>query len=144
MAWMAGANPYDGDRILCSIPYESVSMKENSIYSMSNFIVKVHRSGLKVTPFKYKLGVFLKTNVSILSGDVFPFCHFLFTPFREIDEMCASNNIFLIDYIGQVVGKEAPEDIIIKTGQSSKRLRLYLEDVELSSPKFFVSSVMLK
>ncbi|MED6142189.1 hypothetical protein PIB30_111351 [Stylosanthes scabra] len=137
-----------GDRILCSIPCESVSiyeclMKENRTYSMSNFIVKVHRSGLKVTSHKYKLGVFLKTNARILSDDVFPFSPFRFTPFREIDEMCASNNIFLIDCIGQVVGKESPENIVTKSGQSSKRLRLYLEDVELSSPKFFVSSVLL-
>ncbi|MED6218615.1 hypothetical protein PIB30_028169 [Stylosanthes scabra] len=97
---------------------------------MSNFIVRVHRSGLKVTSHKYKLGVFLKTNVSILSDDVFPFCPFRFTPFREIDEMCTSNNIFLI-----VVGKEAPEDIITKAGQSSKRLRLYLEDAEKNKMK---------
>ncbi|MED6198058.1 hypothetical protein PIB30_062510 [Stylosanthes scabra] len=100
------------------------------IYSMSNFIVRVHRSGLKVTSHKYKLGVFLKTNFSILFDNVFPFCPLRFTPFREIDEMCASNNIFLI-----VVGKEAPEDIITQAGQSSKRLRLYLEDVEKNKMK---------
>ncbi|MED6191938.1 hypothetical protein PIB30_005417 [Stylosanthes scabra] len=103
-------------------------------YSMELVLQDKHER-LKVTAHKYKLVVFLRTNVSILYGDVFPFRPFCFTPFREIDEMCASNNIYLIDCIGQVVGKEAPEDIITKTGQSSKRLRLYLEDVEKNKMK---------
>ncbi|MED6152765.1 hypothetical protein PIB30_095147 [Stylosanthes scabra] len=45
--------------------------------------------------------------------------------------MRSTNNIFLIDCIGQVVGREDPEDIVTNAGQSSKRMRLYLEDAGL-------------
>ncbi|MED6124817.1 hypothetical protein PIB30_062449 [Stylosanthes scabra] len=91
----------ESDRIQASIPSESVGIyqsliKENSIYCMSNFIVKVVRNGLRVTSHKYKLGFFLRTLVRRYSGDDFPFSPFRFAPFREIEEMCSTNNVFLI------------------------------------------------
>ncbi|MED6147019.1 hypothetical protein PIB30_117437 [Stylosanthes scabra] len=130
----------EGDRIQCSIPHESVSnfeslIQENSIYSMCNFIVKVVRGGLRVTSHKYKLGFYVKTSVRRLPSNEFPFSPFHFTPFPVIEAMCSLNNIFLIDCMGQVVGREDPEDIITKTGQSSKRLQLYLEDGEKNKMK---------
>ncbi|MED6142754.1 hypothetical protein PIB30_000316 [Stylosanthes scabra] len=82
----------EGDRLQASISSESVAIyqsliKENFIYCMNNFIVKVVRSGLRVTSHKYKLGFFLRTLVRRYSDDDFPFSSFRFAPFREIEEM---------------------------------------------------------
>ncbi|MED6136834.1 hypothetical protein PIB30_059428 [Stylosanthes scabra] len=97
---------------------------------MRNFIVKLVGKGLRVTSHKFKLRFFVRTCVSRVSLDDFQFSPFRFTPFPEINGMCSNNDIFLIDVVGQVVGKEDPEDIITKAGQSSKRMRLYLKDEE--------------
>ncbi|MED6150496.1 hypothetical protein PIB30_072872 [Stylosanthes scabra] len=111
-----------GDRIQCSISSESVSIyhslvKENRIYSLHNFIVKPVGKGLRVTCHKFKLRFFGRMCVSLLSSEEFPFSPFHFTPYPKIN-----------DCVGQVVEREDPEDIITKAGQSSKRMRIYLED----------------
>ncbi|MED6188211.1 hypothetical protein PIB30_083956 [Stylosanthes scabra] len=102
---------------------------------MRNFIVKPVGKGLRVTSHKFKLRFFVRTCISRASPDDFQLSPFRFTPFPEIDGMCSNNDIFLIDVVGQVVGKEDPEDIITKAGQSSKRMRLNLEDEEKNKMK---------
>ncbi|MED6206534.1 hypothetical protein PIB30_027758 [Stylosanthes scabra] len=135
-----GPSGEGGGSIQFSIPSDSVSLyqflvKENCIYSMRNFIVKPVGNGLRVASHNFKLRFFVRTFVSMLSTDDFQFLRFRFTPYLEINGMCSNNDIFLIDRVGQVVGKEDPEDIITKAGQSSKRMRLYLEDEEKNKMK---------
>ncbi|MED6208418.1 hypothetical protein PIB30_044846 [Stylosanthes scabra] len=49
--------------------------------------------------------------------------------------MANLNQSHLTDCMGQIVGKEDPMDIVTKTGQSIKRLSLYIEDQEKNKMK---------
>ncbi|XP_020965117.1 uncharacterized protein LOC110265905 [Arachis ipaensis] len=104
-----------GDRIHCSVPRNSIVIfrsviREHEIYSMKNFIVQGYG---KLTP------------------DTFVFNPFRFTKYEEIEAMAsvvAQNH--LIDCIGHVVAKEDARDLVTKTGQHTKRMVVYLEDLE--------------
>ncbi|XLT72247.1 hypothetical protein HN873_028673, partial [Arachis hypogaea] len=123
-----------GDRIHCSIPKANIVVfktliRENGIYSMRNFIVKGNNNFVKTTGHKYKLNFYLKTCVSRLPSDTFHLNPFSYVPLPEIEAMVGMNRIHLLDFIGQVVGKENAQDMVTKSGQQSKCIALYLEDL---------------
>ncbi|QHO21538.1 Replication protein A 70 kDa DNA-binding subunit C [Arachis hypogaea] len=125
-----------GDRIHCSVPRNSIVIfrsviREHEIYSMKNFIVQGYGKSVRTTPHKYKLSFYMKTSVSRLTPDTFVFNPFRFTKYEEIEAMAsvvAQNH--LIDCIGHVVAKEDARDLVTKTGQHTKRMVVYLEDLE--------------
>ncbi|XP_057730123.1 replication protein A 70 kDa DNA-binding subunit B-like [Arachis stenosperma] len=129
-----------GDRIHCSIPKGNIVVfktliRENGIYSMRNFIVKGNNNFVKTTGHKYKLNFYMKTCVSRLPSDTFHLNPFSYVPFPEIEAMVGMNRIHLLDFIGQVVGKENAQDMVTKSGQQSKCIALYLEDLEQNRMK---------
>ncbi|MED6195901.1 hypothetical protein PIB30_042226 [Stylosanthes scabra] len=96
----------EGDRIQCSISKAdfvvySTLIREFGVYNMKGFIVQ--NPGRGSFP-----------NYSISWGC----CH---------DTSWA---IYLIDCIGQVVGKEEIVDMVTRTGEASKRMAVHLEDLE--------------
>ncbi|MED6168930.1 hypothetical protein PIB30_016413 [Stylosanthes scabra] len=68
--------------------------------------------------------------MSVLRDEPFPLNPFRFASFSHITNMTNLNQSHLTDCMGQVVGKEDPMDIVTKTGQSSKRLSLYIKGKE--------------
>ncbi|XLT47446.1 hypothetical protein S245_040709, partial [Arachis hypogaea] len=124
-----------GDRIYYSIPKANIVVfktliRENEIYSMKNFIVQGNNKLVKTTGHKYKLSFYMKTCVSHLSSDTFILNPFSFVQFPEIEAMVGMNRNHLLDFIGQVVGKEDTQAMVTKFGQQSKYIALYMEDLE--------------
>ncbi|MED6110112.1 hypothetical protein PIB30_039921 [Stylosanthes scabra] len=124
-----------GDRIQCSISKAdfvvySTLIREFGVYNMKGFIVQIPDRGVRTTPHKFKLSFYLKTCVSLLSVDAFPFSPFRITPFPEVVAMTQAGQCYLIDCIGQVVGKEEIVDMVTHMGEASKRMAVHLEDLE--------------
>ncbi|RYR25902.1 hypothetical protein Ahy_B02g059933 [Arachis hypogaea] len=88
-------------------------IREHEIYSMKNFIVQGYGKSVRSTPHKNKLSFYMKTS------------------YEEIEStasIVAQNH--LIDCIGHVVAKENARDLVTKTRQHTKRMVVYLEDLE--------------
>ncbi|XP_016167012.1 uncharacterized protein LOC107609523 [Arachis ipaensis] len=125
-----------GDRIHYTIPRNNIVIFrsvicDHEIYSLKNFIVQGYKNSVRTTPHKYKLSFYMKTPVSRLTPDTFLFNPYRFTKYEEIESMAlvvAQNH--LINCIGHVVAKENVRDLVTKTGQHTKRIVVYLKDLE--------------
>ncbi|RYR14681.1 hypothetical protein Ahy_B04g071342 [Arachis hypogaea] len=104
---------------------------------MKNFIMQGYGKSGRTTPHKYKPNFYMKTSVSRLTPDTFLFNLFRFTKYEEIESMAsvvAQNH--LIDCIGHVVAKEDARDLITKIRQHTKRMVVYLKDLERNKMKY--------
>ncbi|MED6183357.1 hypothetical protein PIB30_037189 [Stylosanthes scabra] len=115
----------EGDRIQCSISKAdfvvySTLIREFGVYNMKGFIVQTPGRGVRTTSHKFKLSFYLKTCVSLLSVDAFPFSPFRITPFPGVVAITQAGQCYLIDCIGQVVSKEEIVDMVTHTGEASK------------------------
>ncbi|MED6110058.1 hypothetical protein PIB30_039404 [Stylosanthes scabra] len=124
-----------GDRILCSVPKASFGIyktliKEFGIYNMRDFIVQAPGKGVRSTLDKFRLTFHWRTSVNRLSNDAFPFSPFRITPYVGVIDMRAAGQSHLIDCMGHVVGKEEVVDMVTRNGDLSKRMAVYLEDLE--------------
>ncbi|KAL4293512.1 hypothetical protein AHAS_Ahas18G0135500 [Arachis hypogaea] len=124
-----------GDRIHATIckpglEFSKHKIKENVVYSMQNFIVKINNGKVRTTPHKYMLSFYTKTEVVVLPIKTFTFNPFNFRSFAELEENGPSDENLLFDYIGEVVGKEEARNMITWMGQESKRIALQLEDLD--------------
>ncbi|RYR35222.1 hypothetical protein Ahy_A10g050363 [Arachis hypogaea] len=137
-----------GDRIHCSIPKANVVVfkivvREFGIYSMRNFIVQPNSKGVRTTSHKFKLSFYMKTSVSTLSSETFQLNPFRFVSFTEIEEVDVVNLNILLDCVGHIVGKEDVRPIVTKSGQESKCMALYLEDLEKNKIKCTIFGEMI-
>ncbi|MED6193041.1 hypothetical protein PIB30_015243 [Stylosanthes scabra] len=124
-----------GDRIQCSIPkpmfgFYKTLLQEFGIYNMRNFIVQTPGRGIRTTSHRFKLTFYQKTSVHRLSSQTFPFSPFRLTPFAGVVAIKEARQFHLIDCLGHVVGKEDVIDMVTRNGEASKRMAVYLEDLE--------------
>ncbi|XP_020982381.2 replication protein A 70 kDa DNA-binding subunit B-like [Arachis duranensis] len=137
-----------GDRIHCSIPKANVVVfktvvREFGIYSMRNFIVQPNSKGVRTTSHKFKLSFYMKTSVSTLSSETFQLNPFRFVSFTEIEAVDVVNLNILLDCVGHIVGKEDVRPMVTKSGQESKCMALYLEDLEKNKIKCTIFGEMI-
>ncbi|XLR27329.1 hypothetical protein S83_055229, partial [Arachis hypogaea] len=123
-----------GDRIHCSNPKANVVVfktvvREFGIYPMRNFIIQPNSKGVRTTSHKFKLSFYMKTSVSALSSETFQMNPFRFVSFTEIEAIDVVNLNILLDCIGHIVGKVDARPMVTKSGQKSKCMALYLEDL---------------
>ncbi|MED6210651.1 hypothetical protein PIB30_066210 [Stylosanthes scabra] len=97
---------------------------------MQNFVIQRNLKPPRTTPHQYKLSFYAKTEVRTLASTIFQFSRFRFVPFPEIEAMPGQNDRFQIDCIGYVVAKEDPKDMVTKTGQQTRCMSVFLEDLE--------------
>ncbi|KAL4277113.1 hypothetical protein AHAS_Ahas20G0274700 [Arachis hypogaea] len=68
--------------------------------------------------------------LSALSNESFQLNSFRFVSFPKIEAIDAVNLDILLDCIGHVVGKKDARQMLTKSGQESKCMTLYLEDLQ--------------
>ncbi|MED6215773.1 hypothetical protein PIB30_117364 [Stylosanthes scabra] len=125
----------EGDRIQCSIPKQTFCffktlLQEFGTYNMRDFIVQNPGRGVRTTSHRFKLSFYQKTSVQRLSTQTFPFSPIRITPFTGVVAMTEARQFHLIDCIGHVVGKEDVFDMVTRNGDASKRMAVYLQDIE--------------
>ncbi|MED6140547.1 hypothetical protein PIB30_094247 [Stylosanthes scabra] len=94
------------------------------------FIVQTPGRGIRTTSHRFRLTFYQKTSVSRLFSDTFPFSPFHITPFLGVLVMIEVRQFHLIDCLGHVVRKEDVIDMVTRNGDASKRMAVYLEDLE--------------
>ncbi|RYQ97864.1 hypothetical protein Ahy_B08g093936 [Arachis hypogaea] len=103
---------------------------------MQNFIVITNNGKIRTTPHKYKLSFYTKTEVMLQPIGRLLLILLSFVLLLSLSQMVPVIKIYcLVNYIGEVVGKEEARGIITCTGHQSKRIALQLEDLEKNKIK---------
>ncbi|MED6210454.1 hypothetical protein PIB30_064262 [Stylosanthes scabra] len=107
-------------------------LKEFQMYRITNVVVvdPRMRKNIKTIPCKWYLAFSHRTNVQHVENPVFPINPFRFkthTQLLDEDEVLPSHTF---DFIGEVVGKEDPRDVVTSTGRETKRMVIVLQDTE--------------
>ncbi|MED6212405.1 hypothetical protein PIB30_082980 [Stylosanthes scabra] len=107
-------------------------LKDFQMYRITNVVVvdPRMRKNIKTIPCKWYLAFSHRTNVQHVENLVFPINPFRFkthTQLLDENEVLPSHTF---DFIGEVVGKENPRDVVTSTGRETKRMVIVLQDIE--------------
>ncbi|KAL4349652.1 hypothetical protein AHAS_Ahas10G0063400 [Arachis hypogaea] len=101
------------------------------MYTISNFIVIKETNPMKrVTPGTWVLTFSHRTTVNNVVNPSFSLRPFRF---RTISQLINAGSLVdndLFDFIGEIVGKEEPKDLITNKGKETRRLAVLLQDLE--------------
>ncbi|RYR35467.1 hypothetical protein Ahy_A10g050609 [Arachis hypogaea] len=106
------------------------------MYTISNFIVIKETNPMKrVTPGTWVLTFSHRTTVNNVVNPSFSLRPFRF---RTISQLINAGSLVdndLFDFIGEIVGKEEPKDLITNKGKETRRLAVLLQDLEYEQMK---------
>ncbi|MED6185380.1 hypothetical protein PIB30_056552 [Stylosanthes scabra] len=113
-----------------------VNLHEFKCYRIKNLMVvdPKMKPKLRTIPCIWYLAFSHRTTVQILEPVIFPCNLFRFRTVLELNDkdVVLTNDTF--DFIGEVVKKEDPRDVVTNTGLRTKRVVVVLQDTELIAP----------
>ncbi|KAL4294099.1 hypothetical protein AHAS_Ahas18G0194200 [Arachis hypogaea] len=124
-----------GGRIYATIPRAlakkwSGNIIEFEMYTMTNFIVFDNKTILKNGVSRMVLTFSHRTMVNHVDNPSFPLEAFRLRSFSDLLTVDRLEHSEMFDFIGKVVGKEDPRDLITRRGLMTKRMVVILEDLE--------------